>query len=475
MTIDLLDLCWYAMLSSMPLWKRNLYVCLFGSFATTAGLSLVLPFLPLYLESLGLSDQAAVVRWSGYAFAATYLLAALVAPLWGRLADVYGRKPMLLRASLGMAVVMSLIGVAQAPWQVVFARLLMGAVAGYVTASIVMIATQAPSGRSGWALGMLSSAAVGGNLVGPLIGGWLAEMVGLRHAFFVTGGFLFVAFLVTALWVREDDFVPQVASRASFRVVWRSIANPRVVMALMLTSFMFQVANLSIEPIVTVYVKELARNTAHVAMISGVVVSAPAFAGMLSGPWLGKLADRFGADRILCLCLLVTGVSLVPQAWVNDPWQLTAMRFLMGLALAGLMPTISNLVKNAVPEASVGRIFGYMQSAQFLGQMAGPVLGGNLAAAFGLRAVFFMTAALMLMNAAFAAVCSKKAWRPLSEKRAGGGVGGGSGAASNAASGKPGGVHEADATAATAPVSVPGGRGGALRVSEPVSDTAGKQ
>lgn len=387
---------------SLPLWKRNLYVCLFGSFATTAGLSLVLPFLPLYIESLGVSDQGEIVRWSGYAFAATYLLAAIVSPIWGRLADVYGRKPMLLRASAGMAIVMALIGVVHAPWQVVAARLLMGAVAGYVTASIVLVATQAPRQQSGWALGVLSSAAVGGNLVGPLIGGWLAEVLGLRHTFFVTGAFLFLAFLATACFVKED-FVRNPSARASFRAVWRSVGQPKVVLAMVLTSFMFQVANMSIEPIVTVYIKALAGSAAHVAMISGVVVSAPAFAGMLSAPWLGKLSDRIGADRVLWMCLLVTALSLVPQAMVASPWQLMAMRFVMGLALAGLMPAISILVKQAVPEASVGRIFGYLQSAQFLGEVAGPVLGGHLAADWGLRVVFFMTALLMVITAGFAA------------------------------------------------------------------------
>lgn len=391
----------------MPLWKRNLYVCLFGSFATTAGISLVLPFLPLYIESLGVTNPGEVMRWSGYAFGATYLLAALVAPLWGRLADQYGRKPMLLRASLGMAVVMSLIGLAQAPWQVVLGRLVMGAVAGYVTAAIVLIATRTPTQKVGWALGLLSSAAVAGNLVGPLIGGWLVEYLGLRPIFFFTGAFLFLAFLATFFLVKED-FVRQNHARAAFMTVWHSIARPKVVVAMALTSFMFQVANMSIEPIITIYIKALAGNGSHVALISGVVVSAPAFAGMLSAPLLGRMSDRYGAHRVLPLCLLASAMALVPQAMVQGPWQLMMWRFLMGLALAGLLPAINTLVKHAVPEVSLGRIFGYMQAAQYLGQMSGPAAGGNLAAEFGLHMVFFVTAALMVATAAFSVLMIKK-------------------------------------------------------------------
>ena len=151
-------------------WRRNLVVCMFGSFTTIVAMTLLLPFLPLYVEQLGVRDSAAIVRWSGVAYGATFFSAALVAPLWGRLADRYGRKLMLIRASLGMAVAMALIGLAQDVWQLVGLRLLAGLLGGYASGSTVLIATQTPKERSGWALGTLSSAVMAGSLVGPLIG-----------------------------------------------------------------------------------------------------------------------------------------------------------------------------------------------------------------------------------------------------------------------------------------------------------------
>jgi MFS transporter, DHA1 family, multidrug resistance protein len=392
----------------MPYWKRNLYVCLFGSFATAMGLSLVLPFLPLYIETLGVTSQAAIVEWSGYAFGATFLLAAFVSPVWGRLADTYGRKSMLLRASLGMAIVMSLMGSVTNVYQLVGLRLLMGLVAGYVSAAYTLVATQTPKSHAGWALGTMSTGVVGGNLLGPLVGGWLAETLGLRHTFFVTGALLFCAFVITWCFVHED-FVRSAQQRVAFRDVWRSVAQPRIVGAMFVTAFMFQLANLSIEPIITVYIKQLIVGGAHVAVLAGAIVSAAAVASIVAAPPLGRVSDAIGAERVLLWCLVACALTLIPQAFVTTPWQLMALRFLMGLTLAGLIPGVSAVVKKHAPDSVIGRLFGYVQSAQYLGEIAGPVLGGHVAAAFGLRNVFFSTAALMLANAAINAYASNGA------------------------------------------------------------------
>ncbi|WP_297831369.1 MFS transporter, partial [Pseudomonas sp.] len=162
-------------------WQRNLAVCVFGSFTTIIAMTLLLPFLPLYVEHLGVSDPAAVVQWSGVAFGATFLSAAFTAPLWGRLGDRYGRKLMLIRASLGMAIAMSLIGLAENVWQLVLLRLLAGLLGGYASGATILVATQTPKARSGWALGMLSSGIMAGSLVGPLIGGLLPPLIGIRN------------------------------------------------------------------------------------------------------------------------------------------------------------------------------------------------------------------------------------------------------------------------------------------------------
>ncbi|CAB3393720.1 multidrug efflux MFS transporter [Kyrpidia spormannii] len=393
----------------MILWKRNLLIAWIGSFATTAGMSLVIPFLPLYIQLLGVQSTAEVEQWAGMAFGSTFLMSAIVSPIWGRLADRRGRKLMLLRASLGMAIVMTAMGFVTSVYQLVGLRLLMGAVSGYIAAAITLIATQTPKEHSGWALGTLSTGTVGGNLMGPLIGGYLAEAIGLRHVFFVTGGFMMLAFLITLIFAKEH-FAPPKPTPQAKGGFWAQIPNRRTLWALFLTTFMLQLANMSIEPIVTVYVTQLAGNTEHIALISGAVVAAAGFANAMTASWLGRISDRLGPHRILFAALLVGALVFIPQAYVRTPWELLGLRLLLGVCMAGMLPSINSLIKRNVPEAMAGRVFGYNQSAQYLGNIGGPLLGSQTAAHFGFHYVFFSTSFLLLVNAL---------WLRYTEKHAG--------------------------------------------------------
>ena len=381
-------------------WRRNLYVCLFGSFTTVAAMTLLLPFLPLYVEQLGARTPAAVVQWSGIAFGATFLGAGLVAPLWGKLADLYGRKPILIRASLGMAVTMSLIGTVHTVWQLVLLRLLAGLLGGYSSGAVVLVATQTPKDRSSWALGTLSTGVMAGGLVGPLIGGALPSLIGIRETFHLAGGVIFVAFLATCFLIKEDrrGAAPR-ARRRGQRSAWASIPDRRPVVAMLATTMLLMLANMSIEPIITVYVGQLLHG-GDVALVSGVVMSASALGSILAAPRLGRLADRVGAWTVILGCLIATALLLIPQAFVVNAWQLVALRFLMGLSLAGLLPSINALLRHSVPDGVVGTILGYAISAQFAGQVAGPLVGGFVGGHLGMRAVFLMTSVLLLAGAA---------------------------------------------------------------------------
>jgi MFS transporter, DHA1 family, multidrug resistance protein len=381
----------------MEFWKKNLLVCWLGCFATAAGLSQIAPVLPLYIEHLGVQNIEEIEQLSGFAFGVTFIIMAIASPIWGQAADRYGRKPMLLRASLGMAIVITCMGFVQNVYQLVGLRLVQGAVSGFVSAAITLIATQAPKERAGWALGTLSTGAVGGMLLGPLIGGYLAETWGLRSVFFGTGTLLLIAFMASLLFVQEN-FKPPTKSVLSFREVWNLIPNPGIMITMFVTTFILQLALLSIEPIITVYITQL-HVTNHVALISGLVFAASGFANMLAAPQLGKISDKIGPQKVMLAALIAAGLLFIPQAFVTTPWQLMALRFLLGIAAAGLLPSINTLIMRNTPTAITGRCFGYNQSAQFLGSFGGSLLGGQTAATFGIHYVFFVTGALLLLNA----------------------------------------------------------------------------
>ncbi|WP_256353921.1 MULTISPECIES: MFS transporter [unclassified Variovorax] len=380
--------------SPQPHWRRNLIVCMFGSFTTIVAMTLLLPFLPLYVEQLGVTDHAAIVQWSGVAFGATFFSAALCAPLWGKLADLYGRKLMLIRASLGMSVAMALIGVADNVWQLVGLRLLAGLLGGYASGSMVLVATQTPKERTGWALGTLSSAIMAGNLVGPLIGGALPPLIGIRNTFFAAGAVIFVAFLATVTLIREEKR-PPVAKGAQVKVGWASIDDKGPIVAMFITGTLLMLANMSIEPIITVYVAQLVADPVHVTLMAGLVMSAAALGSILSAARLGKLADRVGHWTVIIGCLAVSAVLLVPQAFVTSSWQLVLLRFLMGLSLGGLLPCIASVIRHNAPERAAGQMLGWSVSAQYTGQVVGPLLGGFVGGHYGMRAVFLGTCVLM--------------------------------------------------------------------------------
>ncbi len=378
-------------------WKRNLIVCFLGSVTTIVAMTLLLPFLPLYVEQLGVTDHAAIVQWSGIAYGATFFSAALTAPLWGRLGDRYGRKLMLIRASLGMAVAMSLIGMAHNVWQLVALRLLAGLLGGYTSGSMILVAAQTPKARSGWALGVLSSGIMAGNVLGPLIGGALPPLIGIRATFLWAGGIIFITFLATTFLIREEKRPPR-AKGGKSRGGWAQIPDKRPIVAMFATGVLLMVANMSIEPIITVYVAQLVT-PAQVTFIAGIVMSAAALGAILSSSQLGKLADRVGHWTVITACLAVSAVLLIPQAFVVNGWQLIVLRFLMGVALGGLLPCIASVIRHNVPETIAGSILGYSVSAQYVGQVVGPLAGGYVGGHIGMRAVFLGTCVLMVVGA----------------------------------------------------------------------------
>jgi MFS family permease len=380
-----------------PYWRRNLYVCLFGSFTTLAAMTLLVPFLPIYVAQLGVTSQADIVQWSGIAFAATFFGAGLVAPLWGKFADRYGRRLILIRASFCMAITMAMLGTVQNVWQLTAVRLLAGLLGGYASGATVLVATQTPRNRAGWALGTLSTGVLAGSLLGPLIGGVLPPLIGVRGTFFLAGGVIFVAFIATCLLIREDAR-PKPSRAARRRGAWAAIPDKRPVVAMLATATLLMVANMSIEPIITVYVGELIHG-GSVTLVAGFVMAASALGSILAAARLGKLADRVGAWNVIMLCLLVAGLLLIPQAFVTDAWQLLVLRLLMGMALAGLMPSVNSMIRHNVPDSVAGTMLGYAVSAQFAGQVLGPVAGGFVGGHFGVRIVFLGTAALMVAAA----------------------------------------------------------------------------
>ncbi|BCK01542.1 multidrug efflux MFS transporter [Anaerocolumna chitinilytica] len=383
----------------MPLWKRNMYVCWFGMFVSGIGMSQIAPVLPLFIKQLGISNSGEINRISGIAFGITYIVSAIFSPIWGYAADKVGRKPMLLRASLGMGGIIFCMGFAPNVFTLIFLRILQGAITGYSTACTTLIATQTDKEHAGYALGTLSTASVAGSLLGPTIGGFIEDRIGLQPVFFITGSLMLLAFLTTLFFVKENFKRDEKKQQLSFKEIWNSIPEKRLTIVLSVTFFIITFGLYTIEPIVTVYVGKLNGGAGHVALIAGLVFSASGLANVIAAPQLGKLSDKIGVHKVILFALIAAGIIYIPQAFVSNPWQLMGLRFLLGLTLGGLNPSVNTLIKKITPSHLTGRIFGITISAGYLGVFLGAVLGGQISAAFGIRHVFYITSALLLLNA----------------------------------------------------------------------------
>ncbi len=378
-------------------WKRNLYILMVCQFFVMASMTMIIPFLPLYLQELGVTDLQAVSRWAGIIFGANFLTAFLFSPLWGKLADRHGRKLMLLRSGFGMAIVITLTGFATGPWSLLLLRLLNGMISGFIPAAITLISMTTPKERSGYALGMLQAGAVAGGICGPLFGGILADLIGFRMVFYVTGLTILLTAFAVLYFVKEDHKKKEEYVKTNTMQDFKKIASTSPLLSLFFVFFIVQCALIGINPLLSLYVQELSTSQ-NVAFYAGLAMSVMGFANMSASPFLGKLSDTKGAQFVLLISLLFAAIITLPQAFVETYWQLLVFRFLLGLCLGGLLPAINSLIRHLAPEGMESRTYGFSNSFMYLGTMMGPIAGGWLASAAGIRSLFIASSILLLLN-----------------------------------------------------------------------------
>ncbi|MCE0453179.1 MFS transporter [Brevibacillus sp. AF8] len=385
----------------MEIWRRNLYVLCGSLFFVMVAMSMIMPFLPLYIQQdFGIEDPHQVTAWAGIIFGANFLTAGLVSPIWGNLADKHGRKIMILRSGFFMSITMAMTGFAGSLWQLLALRLLNGLVRGIIPASTALVASSVPKERIGYATGLLQSFITAGTIMGPLFGGVLAEKIGFRMIFVITGCVLLLATLVITFTVKENFVPPEKKERSSLREDFQMIFSSKELPALFFVTVMIQFALFSIIPVLPIYISQLLGSEgAKVALWAGIVQACMGVANVFASPQLGRLGDRFGSQKVLLFSLLAAAIIFIPQGLVHTVWQLVALRFLLGLSLGGLLPSVNALLRRATPVHMVSRVYGYNNSFVSIGSMLGPMIGGFLAGYVSISGVFYMTSAFLFINA----------------------------------------------------------------------------
>lgn len=381
-------------------WKVNLIVLWFGQFLVNAGMTMITPFLSLYLaKDLGVHGNSLGI-WAGLIFAANFMTSFMFQPLWGKLADKYGRKIMLLRSSFGMALVIVMMGFAQTPMQLLLLRLLNGTISGFNPASIALVSGNTPKERMGFAMGLMQSGSVAGTILGPLIGGAMADWIGYRPIFYIVGVLLFAASLLALFLVKETFDRTQAAKTPQVSVMegFKELAKVPQLPALFGVTFLLQFAMISPMTLLPLYVEKLHGSAVDIAFWAGVVSAVTGISNMLASPILGKLSDKVGAHRILTYALVGAAVFIIPQAFVTSVWQLIIVRFLMGVFMGGLLPSVNALIRSYTPDGKESRAFGFNSSMLALGNMLGAIIGGFLSGFIGIEGLFLISGGFLLVN-----------------------------------------------------------------------------
>lgn len=394
-------------------WRRNLAVLSVVQVISTLGFGLIFPFLPLYVRDLGVSTTGSLEFWAGLAFSAQAFTMMIASPIWGTVADRSGRKLMLERATLGGAIIVGAMGFVQNAEQLVLLRALQGATTGVIAANNALVAAQTPKEHSGFALGVINMARWVGVAGGPLVGGVIGELFGFRESFWITGTLLGVAGIAVVLWVQEDFHPVAKSQRPGFWASYRAIFTAQGMRGLYSLAFLRSLGATVTVPILALFVLALnqGEERGSVAM-TGLIIGASAFTSAVSAVYLGRLGDRIGHERILFASAVLSAVLFIPQVFVTSGWQLAFWQAVSGIAIGGLVPSVSALMNIYAPAGNQGATYGLDNSVQAAARVVAPMMAAALAMWVGYRGVFVGAAAIYVVAAVVARLVTQRTANP---------------------------------------------------------------
>jgi DHA1 family multidrug resistance protein-like MFS transporter len=377
-------------------WRRNLYVVWFATFASLTGGSLVQPFLPLFIvRDLGVSDPGTAAIWFGLATSLGGVAQAIMAPIWGILADRHGRKAMLVRAQFAIGAANASMSFVVLPWQLVTLRCIQGMFSGVVGASRALVAGGVPRERVAYAMGLIQSAIFMGQTLGPTIGGLLGSAIGFRASFLATASINLVAGTLAVLYVKEQPFERGTGRRGARRVGLREMLRSRPLAILFLTFFVTSVGTMMSRPLLPLLLQEIDPDH-DVAFTSGLAFSVLGVSGAIASVASSRSAGRIGLRQLVVVAALTAAAATYLVGLAASPTMVLVTLFVVGLAQGTLASSSTALISLFAPASRQGTAFGMLTSAQSLAMGVGPLTGGLLASATDLRTPFAASGLLLL-------------------------------------------------------------------------------
>ena len=360
------------------------------------GFTLAMPFLPLFIKQLGVTDVRRIAMWTGVSLGITPGLTAILAPAWGRLGDRYGRKIMVERSLVSFVVLMTAMAYVTRAWHVFAVRAVQGLFAGYGSLSVAMAAESAPRERMPMAIGLVQTAQRLGPGVGPVLGGLLAELVGLRGAFVATAIFYALGLILVHFLYDEhaSHALPAADADAAGRVTFRNVLAFQNFILMMVVIFGLQFVDRSFGPVLPLYVEAVGVSHARVALVSGILFSVMACTGALGHHFCGRLLQRFSSRTVIAGSVAIAAVACGIFGASGNFWIMTAASTLLGLGIGAAMTASYSAAGSVIPAGAHGAGFGVLTSASLVGMASSPFVAGFLGGA-SIRAVFFVNLVIM--------------------------------------------------------------------------------
>ena len=373
----------------MEPWRKTMYAVAAAQFIALGGGNLVFPFMPFYVEELGITDKSQIALWSGLLGTATGAMLFVFSPIWGSLADRYGRKPLLLRAYIGAMITMSLQGAVQEVWQLLALRALQGAFVGTIPAATALVASNTPRERVAYALGVLQMGLFLSQFAGPLVGGSLAATIGIRPTFWFTGGFYLVSFLLVYVVVDEKFERPQKEDRTSFVANLRVVASIRPLVALIGIVFLLNAGPSFVRPVIPILVDTF-DSSLGAETLSGIAFAALAGTSAVAALASSRISELAGYRNALAIVTLLAGIAYLPVAIAHNVPALIISIGVVGLFSGAMIPTANTLIDGWAPPGRQASAFGLVGSAMALAFAVAPLTGGAVASAWGVETSFIV-------------------------------------------------------------------------------------
>lgn len=379
--------------------NRTVWILTIAMFFLAICYTMLIPFLPVYLLELG-TDESEVALWSGAVFSVTFLISAIMAPVWGRLSDSMGKKVMILRAGFGLAIGYFAMGFINDPLQLFISRAFLGFANGFMPAGMTLVSVSVPQEQVGKALGVYQTGNIVGSVVGPVVGGLVDSWVGMRPAFIVSGLLLAIVTAVVAVTIKEPPTEPKVTTTEKTQSMWEDfkwVSKHSVAMVLLWLSFLVQAVLLMLHPILALYVGELQGSMAGASIAAGTILSLGGISGAFTATLWGKAGQEKGYFKIISYTIFGAGLFIFLQFFSYDVWSFGILQIFVGMFTVGVLPSLSSALALSTPSDFRGRIFGMATMAQQFGNMIGPLISAVITTYIGIGYVFTITGASMLI------------------------------------------------------------------------------